>query len=158
MAEPERKRWSGQIASPSKYASAARARAGESGEAGLHSFLTGRNPRTHHRGRYTLVIAAEYFTCMALVVVSAGLVGKHSEMSPAEQALTDPAVVLVRLSAVSALFFALALLSAGRTTGRLSAAFGGVVTLGIGLNATGGIRELASVFTGKEPKRLEAKS
>lgn len=98
--------------------------------------------RAVHRGRYTVYVAAEYLACMALISVSGGLIA--GESTPAT--LADPAIVLVRLTATSALFWVLALLTAGARTGRLAAAFGALVTAGVALNASNFFADAAKIF------------
>lgn len=52
----------------------------------------------------------------------------------------------VRLTAVSLLFFVLALSAAGKRSGPVAAAFGGLVTLGVMFNAAGSIKAIGSIF------------
>lgn len=67
----------------------------------------------------------------------------------------------VRLSAVSALFFVLALLANGEKGARFAAAFGGLVTLGVLYNAAGSIKAIGNIFanaqaSGGQPKTAAA--
>ncbi len=106
--------------------------------------VTGRGrsgtPRT---GRYAVIISVEYLACMFLVVGSAGLVPGESTGETA----AAPAVALARMTALSGVFFVLALASAGQRAGRLAAAFGGLITVSVLLNASTVISGLGAVFS-----------
>lgn len=147
-----RRQWTGQVptsrAQAAKVYSGAKARTSESTQRATHSFLTGRSPRTHRRGNHSVAVAAQYIACMVMILLSAGLGGKSST----EEVLAAPIVVMVRLSAVTLLFFALALLSTGEQLGRLAAAFGALVTLGVGLNASNEWKTLAGIFSPPKAK------
>lgn len=117
-------------------------RARDTGGGAFSSFLHGRNPRTGRKGRYAAIVALEYVACMLMIALSAGFVPKENK----DDILAAPVVAMVRLTAVSILFFGLALLSTGEHLGRLAAAFGGLVTCGIAINATAEWKALAALF------------
>ncbi len=123
--------------------SSAPRRAASSADTAGGRFLRGRSPVTNRRGHYTALVAIEYLACMVMVLLSLGLVGKNNTKT---DILLTPVVAMVRLTAVSLLFFILAILSTGEQMGRISAAFGGLVTAGVSLNATNEWRSLAGIF------------
>ena len=112
---------------------------------GGRDLVSGRSPLTRRRSNWSVIVAVEYVACMVMIGLSAGLVGKKGKTGT-EQDLASPAIAMVRLSAVSLLFFALAIASAGERAGRLAAAFGGLVTCGVALNATNEWKALSKVF------------
>lgn len=98
--------------------------------------------RRHH---WTRIVGAEYLACVVLLGAS-----------PFGNAKGPTAIVepFARMTATSALFVVLALFSAGRTSGKLAAALGGLVTLGIMFNARNtitGIAGLISAQTAQTP-------
>lgn len=89
-------------------------------------------------------LIAEYITCFVLIAVTPIVARKpHGTEKNALYVAND----FVRLSAVSLLFFILALLSSGPRSGRIASAFGALVTLGVVYNSAPGIVGVASVFT-----------
>jgi hypothetical protein len=79
-----------------------------------------------------------------------GPVGTGKEIPTAQAAAkaSAGAGILVRMTAASILFFALALMANGPRAGRIAAAFGGLVTLGTALNAAPVWTALGRVFGG----------
>lgn len=120
-------------------------RAKRGAEGGAKTLVTGGNRR------YSLVIAVEWLVCVVLIALSGAGVGSDQDAP----AFSDPAIALVRLTAVSLLFFLLALLSAGERIGKLAAAFGGLVTLGVAFNAVGEWTAIANVFGGGSSSSAE---
>jgi len=98
-------------------------------------------PGRHPVARHVVIVAVEYIGCVVMIVLSAG-VGKEQTKSQ----FADPAIAMVRLVAVSALFFVLAIFTSGPRSGRLAAAFGGLVTAAVFLNAVGEWETLAHLF------------
>jgi len=113
------------------------------------SQFTGRVPKgslpskTYHR-----IVLAEFVACIVLV-------GASPVLTPRTTAKGNTAVVdttvsfagpLVRLTAVCIVFFVLALMAAGPRTGKIAAAFGGLVLLGTALNATDMFTAVAHAF------------
>lgn len=90
----------------------------------------------------TKIVAAEYAACVVLIGAAPILT-----RAPDSAGHVYKANEFVRLSAVSLLFFILALLSAGPRTGRIAAAFGALVTLGVVFNARGAIAAVGQIFT-----------
>lgn len=103
-------------------------------------------PSLGRRGGYTSIIAAEYLASVVLIILSMGLVGTKASRTPAE-VIASPAIAMVRLTAVSLLFFVLAILSTGQKIGRIAAAFGGLVTAGVALNSSEEWRSIARIFS-----------
>ncbi|HEY6275598.1 MAG TPA: hypothetical protein VIX86_04630 [Streptosporangiaceae bacterium] len=95
---------------------------------------------------------------MAEFIISVVLIGMSPVLTPAGKtdAQGNPvnlggaslAKPLVRLTAVSALFLVLALLSTGAKTGKVAAWFGGLVVLGVGFNAAGELEAISGYFGG----------
>lgn len=90
-------------------------------------------------GAHRLVLA-EYLAVMLILFATEilGPVGAGKQApSPADaaKAASPGAGILVRMTAASILFFALALMANGPRAGRIAAAFGGLVVLGTALNA-----------------------
>ena len=79
-----------------------------------------------HGGPYHQYLLAEFMACIVMIIGSLILLpagGSTDARSYARQ--------LVQLTAVCLVFFVLALASAGPKTGKVGAAFGGLVTLGV---------------------------
>lgn len=81
------------------------------------------------RGDYTKVVAAEF--AAAVVLLGAAPLVPNEKNSGVVRAV-EP---LARITALSAVFFVLALVSAGKTAGRVASAFGALVLLGVVFNA-----------------------
>lgn len=79
-----------------------------------------------------------------------GPIGEGKQTPTAEQAAKSSAGagILVRMTAASILFFALALMANGPRAGRIAAAFGGLVVVGTALNAAPVWTGLGRVFGG----------
>jgi hypothetical protein len=86
-------------------------------------------------------VVAEYLLCIVLIGASPVLT-----RTPGDGGRLYVANDFVRLSAVSLLFFVLALMSTGRSASRAAAAFGALVTLGTLYNARGAITAAGGVF------------
>lgn len=97
---------------------------------------------------YRRIILAEFAACVVLVGASPFLKPRSSTETPAEAAaalaLSAP---MVRLTAVCLTFFILALLANGPRSGKIAAAFGGLVTVGTLVNATDSAKGLTAVFS-----------
>jgi hypothetical protein len=102
-------------------------------------------------GRYRHLIVAEFLATVVMIGASPFLAPRPKDQTPEEAAKAlSLAAPLVRLSAACIVFFVLALLSSGPRSGKLAAAFGGLVVLGVALNTTGNISGLNMVFTGQK--------
>lgn len=103
-------------------------------------------------GAHRLVLA-EYLGVMLILFATEilGPIGAGKQApSPADAAksASPGAGILVRMTAASILFFALALMANGPRAGRIAAAFGGLVVLGTALNAAPVWTGLGRVFGG----------
>ena len=102
-------------------------------------------------GAHRLVLA-EYLAVMLILIATEiiGPVGEGKTTPTAEQAAKSSigAGILVRMTAASVLFFALALMANGPRAGRIAAAFGGLVLAGTALNAGPVWTGLGRVFGG----------
>lgn len=89
---------------------------------------------------YHRIVLGEFVVCVVLVFTGSIVTPK----------VKDGAFVfvhvLVQLTALCGLFFVLALLGGGEKTGKVAAAFGGLVTLGVLLNSTPAIKEIGKIF------------
>lgn len=92
------------------------------------------------RGGYTGIVGAEFAGAIIVIFLSEALAPQAPGTSLSQG--------LVRLTAVSAVFIVLALLSAGQRTGRVAAAFGGLVLAGAVINGAGSLQSLAKAFGG----------
>jgi len=99
-------------------------------------------------GRYRRIIIAEFAATVVIIGASPFLTPRKAGESPAEAAARfSLAAPLVRLSAACIVFFVLALMSHGAKTGRIAAAFGGLITLGALFNATTALDGLSLIFS-----------
>jgi hypothetical protein len=91
---------------------------------------------TYHRW-----VLAEFIGALVLAVLGGVL-------SPRKRADGTPTWVhlIVQLTAICGVFFVLALLSAGARLGKIAAAFGGLVLLGVLFNSADAVRKMAAVF------------
>jgi hypothetical protein len=91
-------------------------------------------------GKAHRVVAAEFVLCVVLVGIGPILIRKpkNGHLYQAND--------FVRLSALSLLFFVLALMSNTPRSARLAAAFGGLVTLGVVYNASAPLAAVGGVF------------
>lgn len=99
-------------------------------------------------------IMAEFVLAVVLVGASpflrpAGIAGKAEKDVQPVSSLAGP---VIRLTAVSLIYFILALMAQGPTSGKIAAAFGGLVLLGTAFNSLPEFTTLASAFGGKVPK------
>lgn len=97
--------------------------------------------KTYHR-----MVLAEFIICIVLVLIGAILTPRI------KNGVLEFVHVLVQSSAVCFVFFVLALLGAGKSTGKVAAAFGLLITLGVLLNNTGAILEIGKIFAGPKPQ------
>lgn len=98
-------------------------------------------------------IMAEFILAVVLVGASpflrpGGLAGKAEKDIQPVSSLAGP---VIRLTAVSLIYFILALMAQGPTSGKIAAAFGGLVLLGTAFNSLPEFTTLASAFGGKPP-------
>jgi hypothetical protein len=97
-------------------------------------------------------VLAEYLAVMLILFATEilGPLGAGKTTPTAERAAkaSAGAGILVRMTAASILFFALALMANGPRAGRIAAAFGGLVVLGTALNAAPVWTGLGRVFGG----------
>jgi hypothetical protein len=98
------------------------------------------------------LVLAEYLAVMLILIATVilGPLGEGDSLPSPEQAAKSSAGagILVRMTAASILFFVLALMANGPRSGRIAAAFGGLVTLGTALNAAPVWTALGRVFGG----------
>lgn len=98
--------------------------------------------------KYRRILLAEFMACVVLVGVAPFLTPRKKDQSPqdaaASMSLTQP---MARLTAVCVVFFILSLLSTGQKSGKITAAFGALVTMGTLINATDAIKGLNLVFS-----------
>lgn len=99
--------------------------------------------RAYHR-----FILAEYLACVAMVTASMILLPAQDAQQGTATAARSFAKELVQLTALSLVFFVLALAAGGPKTGKVSAAFGGLVTLGVAWNLSQIFGALAKTLTG----------
>lgn len=92
-------------------------------------------------GSYHRMILAEFVLCLLLAVLGGILNPRKSK-----DGIISFVHVLVQLTAICLLFFILALLSSGERVGKVAAAFGGLVTLGVLLNSTPAIKAIGKIF------------
>lgn len=99
--------------------------------------------KTYHR-----IVLAEFVGCIVLVGASPVLTPRTK--AKGSQQVVDTTVSfaapLVRLTAVCIVFFILALMATGPRSGKVAAAFGGLVLLGTMLNATSMFTAIGKVF------------
>jgi len=109
-------------------------------------------PASEAHGSYHRVVIAEFIVCVLLVGASPFLTPRMDKSkSAAEEATAALSSVslagpLVRLTALCIVFFSLALLSTGEKTGKIAAALGALVTLGVLLNATDMFTAISQAF------------
>lgn len=102
-------------------------------------------------GAHRLVLA-EYLAVMLMLIATEiiGPIGEGASTPTPEQAAkaSTGAGIVVRITAASILFFALALAANGPRAGRIAAAFGGLVTVAVALNAAPVWTALGRIFGG----------
>jgi hypothetical protein len=103
--------------------------------------------RAYHR-----IVIAEFVVTIVLIGLSPVLVPRTSKsVSPAQEAAdavgsASLAGPLVRLTAACIAFFVLSLMSTGKKSGKIAAAFGGLIVLGTLINATDMLTAIAQAF------------
>jgi hypothetical protein len=99
--------------------------------------------KTYHR-----IVLAEFAACIVIVGVSPVLTPRTTVKGGKTVADTTVSYAgpLVRLTAVCIVFFVLALMASGERTGKIAAAFGGLVLAGALLNATDMFAALGKAF------------
>jgi hypothetical protein len=95
---------------------------------------------------YHRFILAEFLACLMMVVASIILVPAQTASEGAGDSTRSFAKELVQLTAICIVFFVLALMASGAKTGKVAAAFGGLVTLGVAWNASGIFSALAKAI------------
>lgn len=104
--------------------------------------------KTYHR-----IVLAEFATC--LVLIGAAPIVAPATTSRKGHVEVDTGVSLagplVRLTALCVVFFVLALMASGQRAGKVAAAFGGLVTLGVAMNSIEVFTALAKAFGGGKP-------
>jgi uncharacterized membrane protein YgcG len=98
-------------------------------------------------------VLAEFVLTIILIGASPILTPRKGDSgSPQKEASAISfAAPVVRLTAACIVFFALALAANGEKSGKIAAAFGGLIVLGTLLNATDMFKALAQVFAPVEP-------
>ena len=124
---------------PGKKAPASRRPAAPKAAPKPKPLLAGPGPKLSGTAPQRLIVT-EFIACVLLVGVSPVLMRK-----PSNGKLYVPND-FVRISAVSLIFFVLALSASGQRSGRVAAAFGGLITLGVLFNAAGSIKAVGSIF------------
>jgi hypothetical protein len=101
--------------------------------------------KTWHRG-----VLAEFVATVLLIGIAPVLTPRPgaSDAQAAEGVAVSLSGPLVRLTAACVVFFVLALMATGERPGKVAAAFGFLVMLGAGLNATDELAALARTFSG----------
>jgi len=92
---------------------------------------------------YQRWIVAEFLACVAIIATAPFLTPRSSTEDVSAPSLAGP---LQPLSAVCIVFFVLALAAGGPRSGRIAAAFGGLVTLAALLHATDAIKGVSLIF------------
>jgi hypothetical protein len=88
------------------------------------------------------LIVTEYILALVLIGITPVVMRK-----PGQDGQLYVPNDFVRLSAVSLLFFILALMASGQRAGKVAAAFGGLVVLGTLYNAAGSLQAIGAIFT-----------
>jgi hypothetical protein len=103
---------------------------------------------------YTRWVMVEFIVCL-LVVASKPFLAprKGQDVSPATKSLAMP---VVRLTAVCLIYFVLALLANGPRTGKIAAAFGGLVMVGTIMNASDSMTTITAMMKKSDKKAKEA--
>lgn len=103
--------------------------------------------RSYHR-----VVLAEFVICVVLVGAKVVVAPPTKPSGKAGKDVVDSAASLaapmVQLTAVSVVFFVLALMATGEKAGKVAAAFGALVVVGTALNTSEVFTALSSVFKG----------
>lgn len=101
--------------------------------------------KTYHR-----IVLAEFAVCVVLIGVQPLLLPRKQSAEGDTEAIAETVTLagpLVRLTAVCIVFFVLALMAGGERTGKVAAAFGGLITVGTLLNAADLFTTLGKMFT-----------
>lgn len=132
------------------------ARVSPEGAAATAATAAASGPSSGPSGRWHTIILAEYLAVM-LTLFATEILGKPGKGDAEQQDVTAAtrtySGIAVRMTAASALFFVLALMSSGERAGKAAAALGGLVTLGAVINATPVWAQAADVFKGSTAKR-----
>jgi hypothetical protein len=104
--------------------------------------------KTYHR-----YILAEFIACVAMIAGGMILIPAQGAGQGAGAAGRSFARQLVQLTAVCIVFFILALAGGGEKTGKVAAAFGGLVTLGVAWNLSEMWSGLSKALGGPVPKK-----
>lgn len=102
---------------------------------------------------YHRFILAEFIACLVMIAAGMILVPAQGEAQGAGAAGRSFAKQLVQLTALCVVFFMLALASTGPKTGKVAAAFGGLVTLGVAWNMSEMWTGLSKALGGPVPKK-----
>jgi hypothetical protein len=109
---------------------------------------TGAKQLAQSGNSYHRWILAEFVGSLVLAVVGAVVAPKKRA-----DGLVTFAGLLVQMTALALVFFVLSLTSAGRRTGKIAAAFGFLIALGVLLNSTEAIKALTALFA--PPKKTK---
>ncbi len=104
--------------------------------------------KTYHR-----YILAEFVACVAMIAGGMILIPAQGAKQGGGAATRSFAKQLVQLTAVCIVFFILALAGGGEKTGKVAAAFGGLITLGVGWNLSEMWGGLSKALGGPVPKK-----
>jgi len=105
--------------------------------------------KTYHR-----IVLAEFAACVLMIGATPILAPKTTSRKGHIEVDTGVTLAgpLVRLTATCVVFFVLALMASGQRAGKVAAAFGALVTLGVAMNSIDALTALAKVFNnGKTP-------
>jgi len=93
-------------------------------------------------------VLAEFVLTIILIGLSPVLTPRRGDSGTPQDVAAGVsfAAPLVRLTAACIVFFALALASTGEKSGKLAAAFGGLIALGTALNATDMLTAIGQAF------------
>jgi len=118
-------------------------RPGLPGSGSGRSVIPSGGPKSYHR-----IVMAEFVLTVILIGLSPVLTPRKGNSAAPQDvaAAVSFAAPLVRLTAACIVFFALALASTGERSGKLAAAFGGLIVLGTLLNATDMFTAIGQAF------------
>lgn len=109
--------------------------------------------KTYHR-----YILAEFIACVAMIAGGLILVPAQGAGQGGGTAARSFAKQLVQLTAICIVFFMLALAGSGPKTGKVAAAFGGLVTLGVAWNLSEMWSALAKALGGQSHSNSKPKA
>lgn len=122
--------------------------AGNTRDAARNGLTTG---ATYHRW-----VIAEFLVCVVLVAAHPFLKPGGSVGKGKDGTVTTLAAPLVRLTAISIIYFLLALLANSERAGKIAAAFGALVVLGVAFNSLPEMNVAGAMFGGKTTKAAAA--